>query len=265
MIHVFSMQNNIKTEDVDLFYKQECTRILNEYKNEMKKVFAYEMCEIDRSFLGFLDVYATIEMPKDFTVIDFGCNQAVQAQYFKDCQSYIGIDIIPNECRFEQKNAKYYSQTIQDFIENELPKLVENGLDLNKTFAFCSYVPSEEIWQMVANNFKYNRVIYCSDVVSENLPPVLNYHECLSLLKELVNKDILKFDFENPDNILVYREKSEKEKEGWYSVNIFEAAQELLNDGTSQQYLMSVYEEKIGKPYKENNTVDIDRSCDFEI
>ena len=105
---------------------------------------------------------------------------------------------------------------------------------------------------MVANTFKYNRVIYCQDVISEKLPPVLNFYGCLSLLKELTNKDIIKFDIDNPDNILVYRDKSKIQKEGWYSVNIFTVAQELLNDGNSQQYLMSVYEEKTGEPYKEN-------------
>ena len=141
---------------------------------------------------------------------------------------------------------------IQDFINDELPKLKQNGLDLDRTFAICSYVPGQDVQKMVANTFKYNRVIYCQDVISEKLPPVLNFYGCLSLLKELTNKDIIKFDIDNPDNILVYRDKSKIQKEGWYSVNIFTVAQELLNDGNSQQYLMSVYEEKTGEPYKEN-------------
>ena len=252
MIHVYSMQGSLSHEKKDNFYKQESNRILNEYKEEMKNVFSYDMCELEQSFLGFLEIYATVKVPNNFTVIDLGCNQAVQAQYFKDCKSYIGIDLIPNECRFHQDNAKYYSMTIQDFINDELPKLKQNGLDLDKTFAICSYVPGQDVQKMVANTFKYNRVIYCQDVISEKLPPVLNFYGCLSLLKELTNKDIIKFDIDNPDNILVYRDKSKSQKEGWYSVNIFTAAQELLNDGNSQQYLMSVYEEKTGEPYKEN-------------
>lgn len=141
---------------------------------------------------------------------------------------------------------------IQDFINDELPKLKQNGLDLDKTFAICSYVPGQDVQKMVADTFKYNRVIYCQDIISEKLPPVLNFYGCLSLLKELTNKDIIKFDIDNPDNILVYRDSSKSQKAGWYSVNIFTVAQELLNDGNSQQHLMSVYEEKTGEPYKEN-------------
>lgn len=73
-------------------YEAECKRILQTYPEQMKKVFSYPDCELESDFLGFVDEYAEEQIPEDFTVIDFGCYQAVQACYFEHCKKYIGVD-----------------------------------------------------------------------------------------------------------------------------------------------------------------------------
>jgi hypothetical protein len=132
-----------------------------------KKVFSYEYCELGFNFLGFLDVYKTINLPEDFTVIDFGCNQAVQACYFGNCKQYIGIDYIPIEARFSIPNAAHYKDSIQHLIKEVFP-----GLELTKekVFAICSYVPDKEAQQMVMDHFPYHKVQYCERILSENYP-----------------------------------------------------------------------------------------------
>ena len=249
MFSTFSEQEKLLKAHNNELCQKEIDRIFAKYKEQLKTVLACPNTELGHDFLGFLDSYNSVKIPEDFTVIDFGCNLAVQALYFENCQKYIGVDLIPTDHRFPQSNAQYYQDSIQNFIKNTLPKLIEDGLDFNKTFAFCSCVPDAEAEQMVANTFKYNKVIYCDEIKSEKLPPILKFYECLELLKQLVEKDILKFDFDNPDNIIVYREAGSKYKEGWYSENIYNVAQELLNVGNSQQYLINILEKETGEPF----------------
>lgn len=66
----------------------------------------------------------------------------------------------------------------QTFVETILPKLIEDGLDLNKTFAICSAVPDEEAQALVAETFPYHQVTYPSssfgfDVISCTMPPIV--------------------------------------------------------------------------------------------
>ena len=38
-------------------YQKEVEHIIEKYRPQIEKVFSYEYCELDSSFLGFLDVY----------------------------------------------------------------------------------------------------------------------------------------------------------------------------------------------------------------
>ena len=152
-------------------YENECARIIREYPDQIKKVFSHPMCQYDYTFLGFLDVYASIpELPEDFIIIDFGCYLGVQAIYFQQYQSYIGVDTFDIlEYAFQTENNTYYQKSIQDFIKDM------HNLDLNKCFAICSYVPDENARQLVINTFPYHKVQYCDDIISENYPKTIDY------------------------------------------------------------------------------------------
>lgn len=159
-------------EEAHKKYKSECLRILKEYPEQMKTVFGWKYCDFEFEFLGFIDQYYTEEVPADFTVIDFGCNQAVQACYFENNPKYIGIDsAVPKEYRFSARNTEYYDMSIQDFIKNILPTL---NLDLEKVYAICSYVPDKEAQKMVADTFPYAKVVYCDDVIVDRKPPTID-------------------------------------------------------------------------------------------
>lgn len=158
---------------MDAFYKNETSRILQSIgSEEVSRLFKDPESELDSSFVGFLHVYVDLEsISKDFTIIDFGCNAAFQGHYFKNHKCYIGIDNSqPIEWRLRQDNAKYYLESGQEFISNILPNLIEEGLDLNKTIAICSYVPDKELQNMIAEVFPYHKVVYCDNIISENYP-----------------------------------------------------------------------------------------------
>lgn len=222
----------MSAQEKEEFINRENERILTEYPEEMERLFSSEDCELEYDFLGFLHVYATVDVPKDFTVIDLGCNQAVQAQYYKDCEKYIGVDSgVSNDIRFRQDNAEYYDCSIQEFINEKLPLLEKEGLDLTKTFAVCSYVPDEEAQRLVAETFPYNRVMYCDDLISENKPPVLNLLNCVKLLDECRDNGVIEVDPNDRDTILSYITDDNK--------NISDEAQELRYDGEGQRLLLA--------------------------
>lgn len=164
-------------------YIAESKRLLAEIPYErIAAVWDWEYCELDSEFIGFIDQYATLNIPHDFTIIDIGCCQAVQAYYFKDHRSYIGIDPdVPTMNRLIQDNAAYYEMTAQEFVQNVLSSLVKNGLDLSKSFAICSAVPDVEAQTLVAQTFPYHRVTYPSsvgmDVISCSMPPKTKQQE----------------------------------------------------------------------------------------
>ena len=247
---------NMTDKEIKLFNAKEIKRIFEEYPTQLDAVFKYKQCEYTSDFLGFLHVYGTVDVPNDFTVIDFGCNQAVQAQYFKDCEKYIGIDNdLPVSARFRQDNAEYYDCTIQEFIGETFHQLKKNGLDIYKTFAVCSYVPDDEAQRLVADTFPFARVVYCNDIICERKPPVLNNFNCIKLLESCVKNGLIQQDPNNKNNILVYCGASEDGtfKEGWYSCNLLSQAVELCNDGEGQRFLMTELAKKAlsskEKPY----------------
>lgn len=145
---------------------KDCQYILTTYHNEMMRLAQWEYCEYEYDFLGFLDVYQNLNIPKDFIILDLGCYQACQCIYFKDYPTYIGVDIaVPIEYRFNQNNAIYYQCDIIDFIKTM-------KLNPNKVFAICSYVPDPDknIYNLIKEKFPYHKIQYCNDIISENYP-----------------------------------------------------------------------------------------------
>ena len=152
----------------DEWYKEEHAKFRSLYGEELKRLLSWEECEIEPGFLGFLGSYADIQVPEDFVVFDFGCYMGIQAAYFADNAAYVGVDIaVPEEWRFQQDNVVSFQQSIQQFIRETLPKL---DVDLNRCVAICSFVPDDEAQQLVAATFPYHFVVYCDDIISENLP-----------------------------------------------------------------------------------------------
>ena len=260
-VGVYSPQKESR-EEARKKYESECIRISQEYPEQMKPVLSWKYCEFEFDFLGFIDQYYSEVVPEDFTVIDFGCNQAVQACYFEKNKKYIGIDnAIPNENRFLAKNAEYYDMSIQDFIKNILPTL---NLDLDKVYAICSYVPDEEAQKLVADTFPYAKVVYCDDVIADRKPPILNFYNCLCLLGELAKKDIISFDPTDKNRLLIYRSEGKNTPEGWYSENIHDVAQELLRNSKEQKLLLMTYEKAYGKPYTKQSIETKEEEYEYE-
>jgi hypothetical protein len=107
--------------------------------DQLERVLAADMCDIDESFLGFVGIYERLAqiIPNHWTVIDLGCAYAPQALFFERHKKYIGVDVMtPIASRFSGSNSIHLEMTIGDFIENRLAEF-----DQNTTFAVCSYVP----------------------------------------------------------------------------------------------------------------------------
>lgn len=158
-------------------YKGETQALLNQLKqSEMERVFRYEQCDIDCEFLGFLHSYKDLseKLPKDFTIIDIGSAFAVQSEYFKDFAEYISIDRdCPESARYHTMNGTYFEMSGQRFIEEVLPKLKEMGLDLNKTFCICSYVPDDQLRnELIPETFPFYRTTYAGCKTHERIPAV---------------------------------------------------------------------------------------------
>lgn len=122
-------------------------------KEEMTEILSQEMCELQPDFLGFVNVYEPLSnlIPEHKIVIDFGCYLAAQSYFFQDHKAYIGVDCV-NMKRFTPENALHYEMSIQEFIANELPILLENH-DIDDFCAICSYVPDREATKLVRETF----------------------------------------------------------------------------------------------------------------
>ena len=123
-------------------------------KSEMDKVLDYEYCEFDISFLGFTEYYKALAscLPKGTTIIDFGCNQALQSYYFKDFDWYIGIDVaIPVDARYKTDNSMHYQDEICHWITSKFSKL---DIPQTECFAICNYVPDWGAQALIKQTFQ---------------------------------------------------------------------------------------------------------------
>lgn len=139
----------------DNYYEKCLIELKNKIpEEEYNLVISQPTCELDSSFLGFINVYKGLSqiIPKECIVIDFGCNLAAQSYFFKDFEKYIGVDTV-KERRFKPKNCTHYICSIQEFIESELVGLFDGKENLD-FFAICSYVPDENATELVRKTFK---------------------------------------------------------------------------------------------------------------
>jgi hypothetical protein len=128
-------------------------------KEQIESVMNQDMCELDCTFLGFIEIYEHLSyiIPKNYTIIDFGCYLAAQGFYFQDHNKYIGVDLTELK-RFTFKNTTHYIKSIQSFIFENLQEY-----DLDETFIICSYVPDREAKEMIRQNSKNLFIFYPSD------------------------------------------------------------------------------------------------------
>lgn len=124
-------------------------------KDQIKKVFHQDICDIDPEFLGFLHIYKALSeiIPKHWTIIDLGCAYNPQCFYFTEHKQYIAVDNDKIE-KFKAPNCTIYETNIENFIFSDLNDLIEKDLNLNETFAILNYVPLRE------EGYLYVKVIF---------------------------------------------------------------------------------------------------------
>ena len=116
-----------------------------------KEVLNQKNCDIDETFLGFVDTYYYLSkiIPKDWTIVDFGCAFAAQAYYFIRHKAFIGVDFGIKK-RFHFKNTDLYEGTIADYLMQKPIK--------ERVFAIVNNVPSFET--ELVRNYYPNCFIY---------------------------------------------------------------------------------------------------------
>lgn len=155
----------IKRVNPEMILNPVCTDYMHYVRSlipdkEMKRVMmsdaSAEICTDNLMCGGATYYYLSRMIPKDWTVIDFGCAYNPQSYLFQDHKRHIAIEPkwLDKDFHFEYfqaPNTELLFMTGQEFIENELPKF---GLDLDKTFAIVNYVPSGACNLMVRETFK---------------------------------------------------------------------------------------------------------------
>ena len=153
-------------------------------KDQLYK-FRGDLVEIDHTFMAFLESYEPIAelVPKDFTIIDFGCYMAAQSFLFEDFNKYIGVDNFENYSpsrtrtrqedikrtseRFISKNSEHFVLKIQDFLDIYSNELKDNS---DKIYAICSFVPGyESFFDKITEIFPNCLISYCDYVFSQGL------------------------------------------------------------------------------------------------
>jgi hypothetical protein len=154
--------NDIKLSNSEKISLKLYNDINNKYPVLVDKVFKARYCDIDPTFLGFVDKYYHLSkiIPKHFTILDLGCAYAFQAWYFRNHKEYIGVDI---NCTGEPilklplDNMEYHINDIETEIK---------FWDINKTkevFAICNYVPlKQEVQQELKSKFANLFIFYPS-------------------------------------------------------------------------------------------------------
>ena len=122
--------------------------------DELREVLSQDMCELEPDFLGFVDKYYALSkiIPREATIIDFGCYLAAQSYFFKDHKAYIGVDVVREMRRFQPPNATHYCGSIQDFLRESIPSIYDP--ENFRYFAICNYVPDRTASRMVRERFR---------------------------------------------------------------------------------------------------------------
>lgn len=161
-------------------YEDMCDELMNNLtKKEKEQMFSYKYCEYEYHFLGFLENYADLKdlIPKNFTIIDVGCYLAIQSEYFKEHNKYIGIQpgFVWDGCDISNhfhgtSNSIFIEDTAKGFVENfdRYSKLY--NLDKDKIFVICSAVPAFSETALIEQTFPYVRIAYPGEKTIERLP-----------------------------------------------------------------------------------------------
>jgi hypothetical protein len=201
-----------------------------------------------QAFTDLFPVYGTVDLCPYFTVIDFGCGKALQSAFFGNCQRYIGVDSSAPEERFSPDNAEHFQMSTQEFIQNELPALKQRIGGVFQIYAICPSEQDETVQKLIADTFPFARVMCHDTIITDRKPPVLNNFNCMRLIDELANLGVIQRDPERKNNVIIYFSGDDENPEGWYSQNIWQAAEDLLHDGESQRFLINelnqTYEQK---------------------
>lgn len=62
----------------------------------------------------------------------------------------------------------------------------------------------------------------------------------LNIVRELLYKEVLHYDPNNRNNMIMWYSGDEEQPEGWYSVNIMENVSDLFHDKEQMEYVLSV-------------------------
>lgn len=62
----------------------------------------------------------------------------------------------------------------------------------------------------------------------------------LYIIKELLDKQVLHYDPNNNNNMIMWYSGDENQPEGWYSVNIMGNVSDLFHDKEQMEYVLSV-------------------------
>jgi len=132
-------------------------------EEEIERVFSYEYCELSYDFMGFTDVYKALSaiIPLHYTIIDLGCYAAAQSYYFLRHKQYIGVDVFNGE-RFITPNSVHYIKSIQEFCSEDT-----HYINLDESFAICSYVPDFSAVKIAKRIFKNLFVYYPAGIDRE--------------------------------------------------------------------------------------------------
>jgi hypothetical protein len=144
-------------------------------REQIKQVFkGTASAEIDREYLGNILTYESLAqiIPKEWTVIDFGCSYNAQSFLFQEHLRHIAVDYGEEDYnepgkdedhwkvfRFHAPGTEFIATDIKGFIKDHL-----SSLDLATTFAICSWVPDEKSVELVRQTFPNLFVIYPASV-----------------------------------------------------------------------------------------------------
>lgn len=123
-----------------------------EYPEQCDEVFSQDMCDIDGSFLGFVDTYYHLSkiIPKDWIVIDFGCAYNPQAYFFRSHKKFVAVDI--DKCKkFKFENTEIH--------EDGLVKYIQHNPNNFKVFAICNNVPTDKV-DLIRSHYKDMFIFY---------------------------------------------------------------------------------------------------------
>ncbi|MBQ9407432.1 MAG: hypothetical protein IJU37_11940 [Desulfovibrio sp.] len=110
-------------------------KLLRHFPSVMVHRVLYQQdCDIDKSFVGFIETYKRLAklIPKTWIVVDLGCAYAPQCAYFRKHKAYIGVDW-GDHFRFFTPNTHHVQQSIEDWIAQNAQSMPRT------TFAIANY------------------------------------------------------------------------------------------------------------------------------